>query len=254
MVIEDPWFYVAAVPAVLLSAINKGGFGSGLGILSVPLMALAVPPLQAAAILLPMLCLMDLVGVWAYRRHWDGPNLKILVPGALLGIAAGTLTAGLLSDHVIRLLVGVIAVVFALNYYLGFASFEPRGRSVPAGNFWGAVAGYTSFLAHAGGPPLVIYLLPQRLDKTLFVGTTVIFWAIVNYAKLAPYAWLGQFDSENLATAILLAPLAPLGMWLGIRLHKLIPQLLFYRICYALTLLVGLKLVWDGARLGRLFA
>jgi uncharacterized membrane protein YfcA len=253
MIIDDPWFYVAAVPAVLLSGINKGGFGSGLGILSVPLMALAIPPLQAAAILLPMLCLMDLVGVWAYRHRWDRGNLKILLPGAMLGILSGALTAGFLSDHVIRLLVGLIAAVFAVNYYLGFVALEPRGRHVPAGMFWGATAGYTSFLAHAGGPPLVIYLLPQRLDKTLFVGTTVIFWAVVNYVKLIPYAWLGQFDSENLATALLLCPLAPLGMWLGIRLHKLIPQLLFYRICYALTLLVGLKLVWDGARLGRLF-
>jgi uncharacterized membrane protein YfcA len=253
MIIDDPWFYVAAVPAVLLSGINKGGFGSGLGILSVPLMALAIPPLQAAAILLPMLCLMDLVGVWAYRRRWDLGNLKILLPGAMLGILAGTLTAGVLSDHIIRLLVGLIAGTFAINYYLGFVALEPRGRHVPAGTFWGATAGYTSFLAHAGGPPLVIYLLPQRLDKTLFVGTTVIFWAVVNYVKLIPYAWLGQFDSENLATALLLCPLAPLGMWLGLRLHRLIPQLLFYRICYALTLLVGLKLVWDGARLGRLF-
>jgi uncharacterized membrane protein YfcA len=209
--------------------------------------------LQAAAILLPMLCLMDLVGVWAYRRRWDRGNLKILLPGALLGILAGALTAGYLSDHVIRLLVGLIAAVFALNYYLGFAALEPRGRHVPAGMVWGGAAGYTSFLAHAGGPPLVIYLLPQRLDKTLFVGTTVIFWAVVNYVKLIPYAWLGQFDGENLATALLLCPLAPLGMWAGIRLHRLIPQLLFYRICYALTLLVGLKLVWDGARLGRLF-
>ncbi len=150
-------------------------------------------------------------------------------------------------------MVGLIAGTFAINYYLGFVALEPRGRHVPAGTFWGAIAGYTSFLAHAGGPPLVIYLLPQRLDKTIFVGTTVIFWAVVNYVKLIPYAWLGQFDSENLATALLLCPLAPLGMWLGLRLHRLIPQLLFYRICYALTLLVGLKLVWDGARLGRLF-
>jgi uncharacterized protein len=253
MVIDDPWFYVVAVPAVLLSGINKGGFGSGLGILSVPLMALAVPPLQAAAILLPMLCLMDVVGVWAYRRRWDRGNLRILLPGAMVGILAGTFSAELLSDQTIRLLVGLIAVVFALNYYLGFVALEPQGRHVPAGTFWGGVAGYTSFLAHAGGPPLVIYLLPQRLDKTLFVGTTVIFWAVVNYVKLIPYAWLGQFDIENLTTSLLLAPLAPLGMWLGIRLHRLIPQLLFYRICYALTLLVGLKLAWDGARLGQIF-
>jgi uncharacterized protein len=253
MIVDDPWFYVVAVPAVLLSGINKGGFGSGLGILSVPLMALAIPPVQAAAILLPMLCLMDLVGVWAYRRRWDSGNLKILLPGAMLGVLAGALTAGFLGDHVIRLLVGLIAAIFALNYFLGFAALEPRGRHVPAGTFWGGIAGYTSFLAHAGGPPLVIYLLPQRLDRTLFVGTTVIFWAVVNYVKLIPYAWLGQLDSENLTTALLLCPLAPLGMWLGIRLHKLIPQLLFYHICYALTLLVGLKLVWDGARLGRLF-
>jgi uncharacterized membrane protein YfcA len=108
------------------------------------------------------------------------------------------------------------------------------------------VSGLTSTIAHAGGPPLSIYLLPQRLDKAVLVGTTVVFFAAINAAKLVPYAWLDLFDSRNLSTSIALAPLAPVGIWIGIALMRRVSEDLFYRICYALLLVVGVRLLWEG--------
>ena len=154
MLVADPVFYLVAIPAVLLTGISKGGFGSVLGGISVPLMALAISPLQAAAIMLPVLCLIDLVGFRVYYRKWDVSNLKIMVPGALIGIAIGTLTFGVFNETTIRILIGAIAVLFTLNNWFGFASKQgPAARSVVKGTFWSGVSGFTSFIAHAGGPP-----------------------------------------------------------------------------------------------------
>ena len=117
--LTDYLFYAAAIPAVLISAINKGGFGSGVGVIAVPLMALAVPPLQAAAILLPILVAIDTVSVWFYRHTWDRANLRTMLPGAVVGVGIGTLTAGVLTSAAIRLILGAICVIFALNYWFG---------------------------------------------------------------------------------------------------------------------------------------
>ena len=249
--ITDPLYYVIAVPMVLITGISKGGFGMGLGIMSVPAMSLVVPPLQAAGIMLPILCLMDLVGVWTYRRTWDRRLLRHMAPAALVGIAVGWALAGALDERWIRLVIGLIALAFALDFWRGRRIARAAARpSAWKGGFWSGVSGFTSFVGHAGGPPLSIYLLPLGLDKTIFVGTTVMFFAAVNYVKLVPYAWLGQLGPGNLATALVLAPLAPLGMWLGIRLHHGIAPGAFIRICYGFVFVVGLKLTWDGLKLG----
>lgn len=250
LLIEDPLFYVLAVVALLIVGISKGGFGGGLGVIAVPLMSLAVPPFRAAALMLPILCVMDLVGLWAYRRHWDGGNLRIMLPGAIVGIVIASFTFGFFSEDAIRLIIGLIAVGFSLNHWLGGsarAAAHPAERSVGKGGFWSAVAGFTSFAAHAGGPPVSLYLLPQRMDKTLFVGTTVIFFAVVNYVKLVPYAMLGELGVANLETSLVLLPLAPIGVWLGIFLHHRVSQVWFYRVCYVFLFLTGLRLLWEGA-------
>ena len=246
--IEDPRFYLLAVPAVLILGISKGGFGGGLGSLAVPLVALVVSPLQAAAVLLPILCVMDVHGAWVYRGRWDMANLRILMPAALIGLAVGTLTFSYLDARAIRVIIGVVAVGFTVHHWLGglVAARAPRGVDAARGTFWGAVSGFTSFIAHASGPPMSVYLLPQRMDKTRFLATTIIFVLFMNYVKLVPYTWLGQFSAENLKTSLLLLPLAPLGMWLGIWLHRIVPEALFYRICYLLLFLAGLKLLYDG--------
>jgi uncharacterized membrane protein YfcA len=233
--ITDPLFYLVAVPAVLLAGISKGGFGAGLGILAVPLMTLRVPPTQAAAIMLPILCLMDIFGIGAYRRTWDRANLTILFSGALVGTAIGAASFRYLDESLIRLLLGIIALAFIASRWFGRGDRPPAPRSLVKGGFWGMVAGFTSFVAHAGGPPVSVYLLPQRLDKTLFVGTTVVFFFAVNYVKLLPYYWLGQFPQANLATSLALAPVAVAGVLLGIWLHDRIDVALFYRLCYGCT-------------------
>ncbi len=247
-IITDPLFYAVAVPALLVTGISKGGFGAGLGIVAVPAMALVVPPLTAAGIMLPILCLMDIFGLWAYRRTWDRENMRIMAPAAIAGIALGTALAGLLTADHVRLVIGVIAVSFTLDHWLGRRAMgAPKPRSRLKGWLWAAMSGFTSFIGHAGGPPISVYLLPQRLDKTVLVGTTVVFFALLNYVKLLPYGWLGLLDTTNLATAGLLSPVAPAGIWLGVWLHHRVSPANFYRLCYLFVFLVGLKLVYDGA-------
>ena len=247
--ISDPWFYLAAVPAVLIAGVSKGGFGAGLGMLAVPVMALVLPPVQVAAIMLPILCLMDLVGVWAYWRKWEPKVLTRLALAAVVGIALGALTFHLMQPWMIRLLIGVIALGFTANYLqkrlrrrqtTGF----PPGRA--SGWLWGAVSGFTSFTAHAGGPPVNVYLLPLGLPKTQYQATTVAFFLLVNYVKLVPYTALGLFTAENLATSAALFPVAVAGILAGIWLHNRVPSGLFYTACYLFLALTGVKLVWDG--------
>jgi len=247
--ITDPAFYLAAIPAVLLFGIAKGGFAAGFGILAVPLMALVVSPVQAAAILLPILCVMDLVNLWFYRGRWVWPELKLLIPGSLLGVVAGTLAFGYMSAPVIRLLLGTMAIAFTLHH----AWHKSRRNSVAqklfgpvAGAIAAFAAGFTSFIAHAGGPPISMYLLRRGLDRTAFVATTVVLFAVLNYVKLIPYGWLGQLDSANLMTSLALSPLAPIGIGIGVWLHRLVSDQLFFRIAYTMLFLVGVKLAWDG--------
>lgn len=245
--ITDIWFYAAAIPAILLVGLSKGGFAGGLGILGVPLMALVISPLQSAAIMLPILVLMDAIGVWAYRKSFDKTNLLILVPGAIIGILIATFTASYVTESFVRLLIGGIALSFALDHWIGRrAQAEPKPRNRLKGTFMGMVGGFTSFVAHAGGPPFQIYMLPQKLQKIIYAGTSVMFFASINVIKLPPYALLGQFNAENLWTALVLAPLAPIGMGLGIKALHVIPEKPFYRLAYIVLFLVGLKLFWEG--------
>jgi len=245
-------FYPVAVVAILLTGIAKGGFGAAGGI-AVPLMSIFIAPPEAAGIMLPILCAMDLFGVRVYRTQWSREHVRALLPGALVGIALGALAFGALPVDGIRLVVGTIAIAFALNQGFGLteriAARLAAQRARPgrvAGAFWGAASGFTSTLAHAGGPPFAIYLLPQKLDKTVFVGTSVIFFFVVNYVKLVPYYFLGQLNVGNLAAALLFAPLAPLGIGLGVWLHRRVSERAFYRVSYALLFATGAKLVWDA--------
>ncbi|MEO8487428.1 MAG: sulfite exporter TauE/SafE family protein [Betaproteobacteria bacterium] len=246
-------FYPVAVFAILLTGIAKGGFGGGSGGVAVPLMSIFIAPPEAAAIMLPILCAMDLFGVHAYRGLASRTHLAILLPGALVGIVAGAFAFGAMPVDAIRLVVGGIAIAFALNRWFAvserIAARLAAGSGTPgpvAGAFWGAVSGFTSTLAHAGGPPFAVYLLPQKLDKSAFVATSVFFFLIVNYVKLVPYGFLGQLNLGNLSASLLFAPLAPLGIWLGVWLHRRIPEAPFYQVAYGLLFATGAKLVWDA--------
>ena len=244
--INDPLFYAAAIPAILLMGISKGGFGSGAGLFATPLMALTVPIPQAAAIMLPILLVMDATGLWAYRGRYSAENLRLILAGGMAGIGIGAITFRYFDEAWIRAMLGAMSLAFVAHRYLRRDERKPAGRSAARGLFWSAASGLTSTIAHAGGPPLSVYLLPQRLEKSVLVGTTVIFFAAVNAVKVLPYAWLGLFDARNLATSAALIPLAPLGIWLGVRLMRRLSERTFYRVCYAILLVVGAKLLWDG--------
>ncbi len=243
---ESILFYVLAFLAILIAGIAKSGFGGGLGVLSVPLMALVISPVQAAAILLPVLCLMDLMNIWHYRHSWDKTNIKILLPAALVGVLIGTFTFRYLSDGYIRILIGLIAITFAFNFFRKKTEEKVAAPGQIAGNFWGLIAGFVSFGVHAGGPPANVYLLPQKLDKSIFVGTMVVLFTTLNFVKLVPYSFLGQLNGENMMTSVILAPIAPLGVWVGLKLHKIINENWFYPLCYFFLFITGIKLLWDG--------
>ena len=244
--ITDPWFYAVAVPAVLLMGISKSGFGSGFGSLAVPMMALAVTVPQAAAILMPLLLVMDLLGIAAYRKDFDKALLLFMLPFALLGTVIGTLLFKVLDARVVAGIVGVMTLAF-LAQRLAFA---PKADSRPPPRWLGAVlttvAGFTSFISHAGGPPVSAYVIPLRLKPVVFTATLAYLFFVVNLSKWVPYAWLGLLDWRNFATSLVLTPLAPLGVWVGVRMARRIDARLFYRLVYLGMFLTGVKLVWDG--------
>jgi uncharacterized membrane protein YfcA len=253
-VITDPVFYLLAIPSVVLLGLGKGGF-AGLGMISVPLLTFSVPTLQGAAIILPILIVQDIISVWTYRHTWSAWNLKVLVPGGMLGMIVGTLFAQYVSNAAIELAVGIIGLSFVLYRWLGRwlwphlarAAEEPRRSHPVLGVFWGALSGFMSLLVNVGAPPYQIHILPQKLDKLTFVGTTVIFFAFLNWMKIAPYFLLGQFSARNFGTSLVLLPLAVAANFLGIWLVRRVSTERFYRITYLLMFTISLTLTWQGA-------
>ena len=246
--ISDPSFYAAAIPAVLLVGLSKGGLGGAMALIGVPLMALVVPPVQAAAIMLPILILMDMVSLWTWRGERDPVTLKLMLPGAMVGIGIGWLTAAMVTAGAVRLIVGAVALAFFLRWLsqrLGTGERIATHNRVKA-FFWSMVSGFTSFVAHAGGPPYQVYALPLKQKPALYVGTSVIYFAIVNAVKLIPYFALGQFDATNLAMSAVLMPFAPLAILTGAWIVRRVKPHLFYPFMYTMILIVSLKLIWDG--------
>jgi uncharacterized membrane protein YfcA len=244
--ITDPWFYALAIPAICLTGLAKGGFLAGIGGLSVPLMSLAISPVQAAAIMLPILIAMDWLGVWAYWREWSAANLRIMLPAAFLGVGIGWATAAFVSESHVRLLVGLIGLLFTLDHWLPLRPKAAAGPSWVKGSFWAVLVGFTSFVSHSGGPPFAVYMLPQRLRNAVYAGTSIMLFTAINLLKVPTYLMLGQFTLETLKTTGVLLPLAPLAMVTGIWLTRRVRQEPFYRIAYTCLFLVSLKLIADG--------
>lgn len=245
-IITDPFFYIVSIPAVLLLGVSKSGFGAGFGSMAVPMMALAVTVPEAAAILMPVLLLMDVLGMAAFRKDFDKALLKFLLPFGVLGIGIGTVLFTVLNAHTVAAIVGAFTLLFLVQRLL----FPPRPDSAPPPRWLGALltttSGFTSFIAHAGGPPITAYVIPLRLSPLKFTATMAFFFFVVNLSKWIPYAILGLLDWRNMATSLVLLPLAPIGVWAGVRMARRISQVLFYRCLYAGMLLTGAKLLWDG--------
>ena len=249
--LTDPFFYAVAVPAVILLGLAKGGF-AGIGVIAVPLMALAISPVLAASITLPILIVQDVVSVWAFRKTWDGKVLALMLPSAAAGIWLGYALAAFVKPGAVELAVGAVAVVFALLRLWAERSSAPvrapRVERVPwRGVVAGVAAGFISQIAHAGGPPFQMYVLPKNLPRDTFIGTSAIFFAVVNWMKVPAYWALGQFTREAMATAAVLLPLAIASTYAGVWLVRRVPAANFYRIIYLLLIAVGAKLAWDGA-------
>jgi len=245
-VLTDPLFWVVIIPAVTFLGLSKGGF-AGVGMASTPLVALVLPPLKAAAILLPILLVQDAISVWVYRRKWSAWNLKVLTPGAVIGVAAAWLLAAHVSEAAVRLAIGGIGIGFSLNTWFSRFPEKAERPTAASGVFWGVLSGFTSTFAQVGAPPFQVHVLPQRLDKMTLVGTTAIFFATVNLTKVVPYFSLGQFSHEGLNLTIALLPLAIATNFLGIWLVRRTPTAVFYKVAHVLVFVISLALLAQGA-------
>jgi uncharacterized membrane protein YfcA len=210
------------------------------------MMALVMPPTQAAAIILPILVVMDILVVKAYLGVFDRRALQLLLPGAVTGILVGYFLADSMNDNYMRILIGVLSLTFGVQSLFRLQSHGSGQHNAVSGTFFGALAGFTSFSIHAGGPPFAMYLMPKKLTPVLYAGTAGIFFAAVNAVKIIPYAMLGQFNKENLLYALVLVPLAPIGVGLGHYLVKRSDPTIYYRIISFFLVVVGIKLLWNG--------
>jgi uncharacterized protein len=239
--ITDPWFYAAAIPAVLLMGLAKSGFLMGFGSLA---LSIAVP--QAAAIMLPLLLVMDLTGVRQLWRERDRDLLRLLLPAGLIGTVVGTLMFGVFSPKTVAAVVGALTLLFLAQRL----AFPPRKDAPPPpralGFVLGIAGGFTSFVAHAGSPPISAYVLPLKMEPIRLAGTMAVLFTAINLSKWIPYAWLGLLDGRNLATSLVLMPLAPLGVWAGVWATRRFPSDWFYRVAYAGMAATGTKLLYDG--------
>ncbi|MDF1522521.1 MAG: sulfite exporter TauE/SafE family protein [Trueperaceae bacterium] len=243
-----PATLLAGAVAVVLLGLSKGGLGGAFALMGVPVLALVMPPVQAAALLLPLLLMMDAVSLWVWRGTAHRPTLAAMLPAAALGVGIGWLTAAATSDALVRLIVGVVALAFVARSLRPLRTARASGPRPASAWFWGTLAGFTSFVAHAGGPPYQIHTLPLRLDPKVFTGTSVAFFAAVNLMKLLPYAALGQFDAHTLTSAALLLPLAVVAVLVGAAVVRRMRPSVFYPFMYAMVALVALRLVYDGWR------
>ena len=248
--ITDLYFYLAAIPAGIIVGLSKGGF-AGLGVLGVPILALVVSPVQAASILMPILLVQDAVSVWNFRRALDVGTLKLMLPGAVIGITAGFLLAAYVKVAAVELAIGVVALAFGAQRLWASRAITLAVKDGPhpwVGFVCAVVSGFTSQIAHAGGPPFQVYALSKRFPRDVFIGTSVVFFATVNWLKVPAYFALGQFTRENLLTSLALVPVAIASTLFGTWVVRRVSTDRFFTIVYILLLLLGAKLAWDGAQ------
>lgn len=238
-------FFAVAGAAAFFVGASKGGLPM-VGVLGVPLLALVMPPVAAAALLLPVYIVSDMVGLWAYRKEYSPRNLAILIPAMVFGVGVGWATARITEEWMVTLMVGLVGLYYCATVVFRKANAPPKRADIPRGIFWGTIAGFTSFVSHTGGPPYQTYVLPQKLPKMMFAGTSTIVFAVINLVKLVPYWALGQFNTGNLEAAALLSPVAVAGALLGYKLTSVLPEGLFFRLVEVALFVISLKLIYDA--------
>lgn len=244
-------FWLAATVAVLLMGISKGGFGTGIGMAATPIIALTISAADAAAVLLPLLIVADLLALRQYRWQFDKSNYIQMISGALIGIAIGWFFFGYFSHNqrILKLSIGIVALAFVAFQMLRSVLLGALYKRTPKpqeGVLWGILAGFASTLAHVGGPPMLMHLLPQKLPKKIFVGTTLIFFLTMNVVKLVPYGQLGLLRIGNLTAILILSPLAYVGVKIGVALNRRFNDLWFTRVIYIGLTLTGIQLIAGG--------
>ena len=240
-------YWIVAGLAAYLMGLSKGGVPM-LALLAVPLMAIFMDAALAAGLLLPLYIIADCYAIYLFRKAFSLHNLKILLPGAMVGILLGYLTVAHVDADMVKLLVAGIGLAYLFNALRArFAKTEPPAKpaDVPRGVFWGTLAGLASYICHAGGPPYQSYVLPQRLDKMVYLGTTTIFFAIVNWAKVPPFVLAGQITWDSLSQAVWLAPMALLGAWSGSVISRMLSEKLFFLFVEVALALVSFKLIHE---------
>ncbi|MFK7764863.1 MAG: sulfite exporter TauE/SafE family protein [Roseobacter sp.] len=248
LTLDLPFFIIAGI-AVLFAGVSKGGFGSGASFASASILALVIEPVLALGVMLPLLLLIDVSALKPYWGRWDRSSVLVLITGALPGVAIGAALFTVAEPDFFRILIGVISIGFVLWRFVNARAFFDSSKSVMpvwAGAIAGLVAGFTSCVSHAGGPPAAVYLLSRRLDKTQYQATTVLVFWVVNIAKFIPYAALGMFTVETGIANLVLAPFAIFGTWLGVKAHHHVSERVFFALTYILLTLTGAKLIWDG--------
>ena len=243
--IIDPLFYAMAVPSVILIGLSKGGL-TGLGVLAVPLMAIVASPMQAAAVLMPILLILDFVAVWTYRKSFDKITLIITIPSSIIGIIIGAVLVSQVNPDWIRVIIGFIAISFTISHWRTAKDKGSRGHSIFRGTLWGSITGFTSFVTLTGAPPYQMYLLPLKLDQRTYAGTFMIFFWMNNILKIIPFMMLGEMTRSTVTTSIILFPISLVFTFLGIWIVRKLPTKIFYEIIYILLFLVSIKLIYDG--------
>ena len=240
-------FFALAIPAVMFAGISKAGFGSGAAFAAAAVLALVVPPGAALGIMLPLLMVIDVTALRPYWRKWDAPSARSLIAGAVPGVALGAVVYAIVDADAFRILIGLICIAFVAWQWgraRGLIRVGHFAFSRPWGWITGGAAGFTSFVSHAGGPPVAVFLLGQGMAKTTYQATTVVvFWAI-NLMKFVPYAFLGIFTWQTALADLILAPFAVLGAWLGVRAHHWVSDRVFFGLTYVLLLATGARLLW----------
>ncbi len=243
---SEPHLLALLCVAAFFVGLGKGGMPA-IAMLSVPLLSLYLSPLVAAVLLLPIYILSDLVSVWLYRREYSLENIRVLIPAGVLGVALGWALAAVIPDQMVSLLIGVMGVSFCLHMWLRKSAHKtPTQPSVTKGMFWGTLSGMTSFLSHAGAPPFQVYVLPQKLPKMIFAGTTTIVFAAVNWAKVIPYSNLHPYTASTLKVSAVLIPIAAVGTVVGKSMIERLPEKWFFLLVQIALFLISLELIGNN--------
>nr|WP_319390671.1 sulfite exporter TauE/SafE family protein [uncultured Cohaesibacter sp.] len=231
--------------AAFMVGLSKGGLASAAAI-AVPMLALFMNPVKAAATLLPVYIITDWIGVWLYRRNFSRRNVAILVPSLLFGVFIATIITPYTPEAVLLIFTGCIGLWFCARAWLKRKDEGKAEAHILPGIFWGTLTGIASFITHSGGPPSQAYLLPQKLPKLEFAGTIALTFAVGNLVKLPAYYAIGQMEGLNWGLIAQLAAAGIVGTLVGRYLTRILPEAIYMRVIQILLFALSCILFVRG--------